>query len=77
MFIKTFFIVGLNGFGTWTNAIYNCIVNGSLLKKESDDPDHWLSYFKYEDGKVICKVLMFYKVNSNRLHFVITAVSQT
>lgn len=53
MFIKTFFIVGLHGFGTWTTAIYNCAVNGSLLKKESDDSDYWLSYFKYEDGKII------------------------
>ncbi|XP_071131751.1 uncharacterized protein [Mytilus edulis] len=41
---------GFHGFGTWTTAIYNCIVNGSFLKKKSDKSDHWLRYFKYEEG---------------------------
>lgn len=48
--LKKNLIAGFPGFGTWTTAIYNCIVNGSFLKKESDKSDHWLRYFKYDEG---------------------------
>ncbi|VDI69111.1 Hypothetical predicted protein [Mytilus galloprovincialis] len=51
------FETGFHGSGTWTTAIYNCAVNGSLLKKKSDNSDHWLSYFKYEDGHISTPVL--------------------
>ncbi|XP_076075843.1 uncharacterized protein LOC143046570 [Mytilus galloprovincialis] len=57
---------GLYGFGTWSNAIYNCTVTGSLLKKENDDSDHWLKYFKYKEEKANEQCVAIVRTNNSR-----------
>ncbi|CAC5419083.1 unnamed protein product [Mytilus coruscus] len=58
---------GYIGYGTWTTAIYKCLLNNqSLLEDKSDLMEYWLRYFRFEDDHGIEKCVAVERKNMSR-----------